>query len=605
MDSVITSDSILAGVNVLCFQKTFFVSRYGYELSKSAHVIGMLIVESLHKTLYFFVMKKESRSSFTESKGLRILSEMLESTKRIKTHLNDKDRIPLFDGHINLLNEKEEIIKECTVQVKSESGIKLSTRGANKGKYPYHFDKDVLEAVRKDVTNNIVVYFVVDASNGKIFYKILTRDFLVSLNYINNKDDKVKYSFEENDVLSNPDKLYSQLLKIHSETDSECFKTKEEIIAIQKAMNTFYEKLEQIVFIKKKLWPTLWKFGIKTSKNQHFNLIHEKTGVNLGGDCSVFAIFPIQYGYIKPEIMEYKAGKEDLFTNLDFIGNSDPQKYLDSCLSRFIDFYFDNTCCLEIMPENCLYEIIYSFLYDIENFEKTIKRKGDVNYSASETIDLENLLKIVNPYFAVLNRILGNDCIFDIKTDEDRYYISATIGNTIKFKEDKINKTLLAYFAIEECKKRKIATIKKRHRNFVNRFGDFDGNILSQEVNLLLSTINNEINKSLDMIPTKFQNPLRGEYIYKLTIESYPFSFCSLEMALKDSSKPITFVEDEINKEEIYEWRCAGLLIDTLFRGGMPLFNLTRIIVKEALCKKLSLETNPIKADSDLIRYPF
>ena len=160
-------------------------------------------------------MKKENQNSKIEEKALRILEDLLDGFKKIKTHFKREDKVPLFDGFFNLLNQNGEILKRFDVQVKGSANLSKLERGPNKGKIKYGFDVDVLDAVRKKVTENPTFYFVVDIKTHSIYYKLLTTDFLVSLNYLGSNSESVNYYFCDSDKLDDENSFIKELLSIH------------------------------------------------------------------------------------------------------------------------------------------------------------------------------------------------------------------------------------------------------------------------------------------------------------------------------------------------------------------------------------------------------
>ena len=48
---------------------------------------------------------KHSKAAFDESKSIRILSGLLESTGEIKTFFGENDKTPNYDGSFELVND--------------------------------------------------------------------------------------------------------------------------------------------------------------------------------------------------------------------------------------------------------------------------------------------------------------------------------------------------------------------------------------------------------------------------------------------------------------------------------------------------------------------
>ena len=57
-------------------------------------------------------------SSFNESSSTRLLSEVLESKKTIKTFFKENDRTPNYDGSFELVDKKFIPQKQFIVQIK-------------------------------------------------------------------------------------------------------------------------------------------------------------------------------------------------------------------------------------------------------------------------------------------------------------------------------------------------------------------------------------------------------------------------------------------------------------------------------------------------------
>ena len=61
-------------------------------------------------------MTKEIDSGFIETKGVALLSQKLQCNRMIRTHFNVDDKLPLFDGFFNLLDQENNILKRFDVQ---------------------------------------------------------------------------------------------------------------------------------------------------------------------------------------------------------------------------------------------------------------------------------------------------------------------------------------------------------------------------------------------------------------------------------------------------------------------------------------------------------
>ena len=456
-------------------------------------------------------MKKENPNSFIEEDGIRLLESFLESKKTIKTHFSRNDKTPLYDGYFNLLNQNSEIMKQFDVQIKSSEKLSFLVKGINKGKVKYEFDVDVLNSVRFKITENPTFYFVIDQTKKIIIYKLLSQDFLIDLNYTKSPKTKVTYYFSQEDILKDYDEFYNKLLALQHEINSSlCFKSSKEIIQIQKAMNEFYQKLNSLSFIKDKLFPDLWKFGLKTSTgNNKIENITKKT--TMAGQCTTFAIFPINYGNQQKEIIDYFPSNSDMFTHLDFTNTFTPDKYLDDCLSKFVIFFFNNLSCIDILPTTCIQEIIFSTLNKITRYNFHIGNKIIIN----DELSLDEVKQILNPYFDITAKIRNNNKYYDLNHVCVKYFVSSIMDNKyIQFNENKIDDVITTFIALNELEKRNIQIVKRtwnylipqRETQFVHWKSDLlDSNKLSIAINKFFENIDRLIVESLDLIPIKIK----------------------------------------------------------------------------------------------------
>ena len=307
-------------------------------------------------------LRKENRNSFIEEKGINILKGILESSQRFKTYFNQNDKTPIFDGYFNYLDENFKILKKIEVQIKACEEIKPLSKGPNQGKYKFAFDTAVLNSIKYKITDNSTIYFVVDCKNKRCFYKLIDKPFLIDLHYDDSKKN-VSFYFDDGCILKNINDferfIHGLYLKSKDETN---FKSTEEIRAVQLAMDDFYGKLHELEFIQKSLWPDLWKFGIRFSKNVGFSATVSRTGEQLGQKANAYAIYPLTLGNEETGIKDFAHASNNLFETFDLSCEKTLSDYLNGCLSQILNCYFDSGLAIEIMPDICLDEIIFAVL---------------------------------------------------------------------------------------------------------------------------------------------------------------------------------------------------------------------------------------------------
>lgn len=562
------------------------------------------------------MMRKENPNSFIEESGIRCIEDKLERSKRIKCHFSRNDKTPLFDGYFNLLSEDKNILKQFEVQIKSTNNISPLKRGKNKGKYRYYFDKDVLESVRTKITENPTIYFVVNPETKKILYKYLDIDFLVSLDYIDSESSKITYCFSEDETLNDINSFIYRLEKIQKNSVSQViFKSSEEIKTIQIAMNGFYKKLNDIDFISKSIWPNLWKFGIKTSESYNLQLIVGKNQKNIGGKCSAFAIYPIQYGSNTNIIQDYIPANDNMFNYFDMTNQLTPEKYLDTCLSKIISFYFNKTNgFISYLPSICLFELIFSFLDQLADLDNSLASKEYFHAYYKNELSYDELMILLTPYINVARLILTKEIPFNSYDIHIRFFVNAKSDKLVYFDEKKIYSAIRLFFVLEEIKKRKISSINRPWNysvemskvSFPCYTADlFDYDRFCSTVDSVLSNISDYVEEIIDRVPIKIRKSFKGTYYYKITLTEGIIKRYTIRMALIDSSTSFKIVNHEIDNDALFICSYWSSEIEDLFEGNTPIYNCCRIVFHQMLCEKLNVDNEGVLIENRYIKKMF
>lgn len=540
-------------------------------------------------------MKKENNNSFVEEKGIRILENILENTKRIKCYFLRNDKTPLFDGFFNLLDEDKTILKKFDVQIKSSPSISPLRKGLNKGKYKYGFNIDVLDATRTKITETPTFYFVINPDTEEIFFKYLSTEFLVSLNYRNLNKKVITYYFSENDKLVDLNAFLMLLDKIRIDSKKSInFKSQKEIGAIQKSMNKFYKKLDKIDFIIQELWPNLFKFGIRSSYI---------FGKAKSTSCMAYAIYPIEYGSTQTDIQDYQMFNDNLFNYYDMTGKITLDNYLDDCISNILHFYFNETNYLiKFLPDICLYELIFSFLDNIASIDSSLLSNEYFHKFYKNEFNLEELLNIVNPFFEITKLILSRKD-FDYTVYKCiNYFVGFQRNGKIYFDEKKIKVVIRLVFTVEELRKRKITKIIRPWNYFLKNskiFSPcftsdlFDKNKFLSAIDTILTNLPNYLDELVANTKLEIRNPLKGTYIYNVKLVDNQFKHYDIDIALEDKNSCYSVKNNSIEENKMYAKRCNSIIED-FFVNNTPVFNFVRILFEEIICKKLEVKNKGV-----------
>lgn len=544
-------------------------------------------------------MKKENNNSFIEGNGIRILEGALEKTGRIKCYFKSNDKTPLFDGFFNFLNKNKMILKKFDVQIKTLTSIIPLKKGPNKGKYKYRFDTDVLDAVRMKITENPTFYFVINQGTEEVFFKYLSAEFLVSLNYINLNKKYVTYYFNNEEKLVDLNDFLMFLDNITKTSKKDIiFKSQKEIEIIQRSMNKFYKKLDKIDFIINELWPNLFKFGIRLSHSKNF--IFDKVKDT---DCMTYAIYPIEYGSTQKDIQEYDMLNDNLFNCYDMTGGITTDKYLDNCISNILYFYFsESNCLLKFLPNICLEELIFSFLDDITNIDRTLLSNKYSHTFYKEELSFGELFNIANPFFRIVQSILSRKDFDDTAYKCIKYFIKFQTNDKVYYDEKKINMVIRLAYCIEELKKRKITKIIRPWNYFVenskilfsfSKSDLFDKTKFLDVIYTIFTNLPNYLNEIIDNTKLRIRNPLKGKYIYNVKLVDNQIKYYNIEIAVEDENSSYSVKNSLIQENKNYIWRCSSIVED-YFENYTPVFNFVRILFEEIICKNLEVKNKGV-----------
>lgn len=187
---------------------------------------------------------KVDKNAFKESTAASIARLRLEANNKIKTHFMDMDKTPNFDGKAMILEGAFERIT-VEVQIKTlPSNIAKNTTG----ELAFSCDTKAMNCVLKNVTFNPVVLLVVDTKKFDVYYKILDKEYVGSLEIGTKKSKKIVLT---EDDLFQDDKFIREIyqqVKI-TETDvnciTECAKIRDSIRNAEQTTKANYQLVYQ------------------------------------------------------------------------------------------------------------------------------------------------------------------------------------------------------------------------------------------------------------------------------------------------------------------------------------------------------------------------
>jgi len=293
-----------------------------------------------------------------------------------------------------------------------------------------------------------------------------------------------------------------------------------------------------------------------------------------------------------------------MFTQLDFANSFTPEKYLNECLSKFVNEYFNSINCIEILPSICLEELIYSAINKITSFNFYIGLEKKIILNSRLSInEVETLLK---PYFDVITKILTNKRYFDSNDECVKYFVSSIVDNKIiNFDKRKINDLLTSFYALEELKRRDFTFVNKiwdysislEEKQLVHWKSDyFDSKKFGIAIRTFFDNLSVIIDESLNLIPIKIKNTLSGHYAYQIEKRDLPFPNHSIKIGLLDKAEKLCFEEQEIDfyNGKFLSWQWSSW-VEEVFEDETPYYIVCREILLEFICNQFDLKSDGIK----------
>lgn len=315
-------------------------------------------------------MARHSESSFNEANAARMLSNLLESNHTIKTFFKENDRTPNHDGFFELVGKDGDPKKQFIVQIKKTKALEREANGKNKGKYIYDLETAFLYYIKAKVAESPAVYFVVDIDNNRIFYLYLSDEILMGLNFEGHQ--KVRYAFEESNVLVDVNSFYKEFNDIATERNKMFVnKSEEEIAKMQEAVEYLNTLLDSdLIRIKKYLFPGLWRFGIGLSQSSQFEITHyskelKQEMVYRPDNTNMYCIYPQLKGKLDHSVGEFRG--DGYYRKFDCIGELTPMEYVKENLGDIIKDFCQNPPH-ELLPTIVLEELTFNHAMQIHHY---------------------------------------------------------------------------------------------------------------------------------------------------------------------------------------------------------------------------------------------
>lgn len=381
------------------------------------------------------------KNDFNEADGNVILKNFLHTNKLLFCHFSEQDKTPNFDGYFEILEKgdtKNIPIGKIEVQIKTlNTDYSNLNKTLNCSQYKYSCETKIFNAVKKAITFNPCYLFMVDTKNKRIFAKYISLEYVLELQ-LDNEENKTIY-FNDTDEIIDINSFYDYVKNIYfkrkeeqKDMNSNKFLvtnnlTEVELLKLQEEfdyLNGIFDS--ELSFVKKKLYPKVWKFGLAYLKNEN--------SVGIG-------IYYICKGKDEKYFKRLDSTNHTDCTYISIRYNKDENIHL--FINKFISIvlekiYKNKILPMEFVADDILNEIAFHFLDKIASIEKEFENptRPCVYYK-----DIEEVSKLSH-YFNVLKQYAYNKNQFYLKKIPNGYFISdpmEEITRGINFKENKEN----------------------------------------------------------------------------------------------------------------------------------------------------------------------
>ena len=354
---------------------------------------------------------KYIQANFTECDGIDLLSVFLRQEQRLFPNFASNEKRTIYDGDLDYLNEKKEIIKVFRCQVKS-----VSSTGRK-----FKIDYKYLVACSNKISLDPLFFFLVnlhEKGKPRYFYLNLTTFKPDKIAECVKAKKSLNVSIKDFTELVSPSVLVADIEANYLYTFSLSELSLEELRILMSGITYLNNSINKVPLIRDSLFPGFYSFVVEYAKDTDEGF----AGGWYSKKHDVLSVMPAYIDssadLIKTYNPEIKRGK--------MVTRAFTKSAIDENLFKvYLSFYLKEAFCysenfLPIMPEEVLYELVFAAF----NYE----------------------------YYKLGNAEAKMQCEAD----------SIPLNDALQFQPQESNK-YLRYFrsALCECKKRNVTIIKK------------------------------------------------------------------------------------------------------------------------------------------------
>ena len=437
--------------------------------------------------------------------------------------------------------------------------------------YKYLCETKILNSVKQGITCNPAILFLVDIATKEVFFIHISPEFVISLSLANEKKKTIYFNetdrLKQNTFFEIFSHIYSNFKKrIYSEIGSTLTASdgldKTTVTVLQEIIDNFNAVFDnELVFIKKSLFPNVWKFGIAFVKHDNDfasigiykihrgenGILIRKFGQESFNDCTAITCYKSSYKSTGDIIRDQMFKLIDSYFDKAFIGPMFlPNVVLEEIAFNFLDaissscdsysrkdqpyVYFKDVVTIEEIEH--LWNTLVDYSLETSSYLRMVSKTPEIR-----VIKIDPLESLRSGYEFEKQRALF-DQIY--KTSIERRHCGFTLEFEGRFAYNLVHDT------IQELRRRKLDFISRvwAPKNYQKSFEELNSMSLTGanrfETGYLLEDFQSNLQKLIRLLPSEYCNTstkLFGRYHQDFNCEKIclsvlgehtPLSVCTL-----------------------------------------------------------------------------
>lgn len=407
-------------------------------------------------------------NAFKDRKAVNIVTDKLLQSNCIMPYLDSGNTVPNIDGYIEICEKADNRqipVVTFVVQVKSlpENYLNVNKNLCRGYSYKYYCDTKAFNVGFFKINLNPVLLIMVDIETRSIFWKYLSNQYC---NEVAISQKRATIYFNDEDRILDVKEWSIKLKRIYDDKLSKTIQIDDPVPEeFQEAFDRLNNILDnELVFLKRILFPTTWKFGISYFVDSESNF------KSLG-------IYRVLKEKNNAFIKNFDTARNINFVEMQYYGRT-ATDIIDSEILEWINLFFrEENFFLCIMPNIVIQDIIFHTL-DLHFSKKVMQnsaKNGDnvtLDYPYDE-ISLQTLESMLScEQFEKRDFDLLSNCIKELNRRGNTSQFSRFWRRVSKYRVIRKNSNSLSFSPDEDLLSIAKYNIEKFLKNFSNFYAE-------------------------------------------------------------------------------------------------------------------------------------